>query len=239
MERALDQIFRPLARLCMARGLRFADVAERLRLAYFQTARDAAGDGATDSRLSVMTGLQRRDVARLRSTVVPPVPGPDPLARVVALWLTRHDGAMLPRHGAGSFDALARDIRKDIHPRTLLDGLAEAGTVRFDANLVQLLKRAHVPLAGSEAQLDYLGRNVGDHLAVAVGNVLGDPPGFDLAAHYNGLSPEAVAELEALWRARMRPVLEELGARAAELQVSAPGQQRVRGGGYLFVGDEE
>ncbi len=53
----LDHVLSPLARLCMARGLRFADAAELLRKAYFREAAAAAGDGATVSRLSVVTVL--------------------------------------------------------------------------------------------------------------------------------------------------------------------------------------
>ena len=238
MNFALDLIFRPLARLCMARGLRFADVAERLRRAYLDEALSAAGGKATDSRLSVVTGLQRRDVARLRAEAAPAAPAPDPLARLVALWLARHDGTPLPLHGAGSFDALAREIRRDVHPKSMRDALEEAGTVAVDGAEVRLRRRAHVPLSGSEAQIDYLGRNVGDHLSVAVGNVLGDATAFELSVHANGLSPEAAAELEALWRARLRPVLEEINARATVLQDSSPGPRRVRGGGYFRVGED-
>lgn len=233
MNSVLDHLFRPIARLAIAKGLRFADVADRLRLAFFQSAQDAAGQRASDSRLSVLTGLQRRDIARLKGHAQKPAPAADPLSRLVALWLSRHDGAMLPRHGEQSFDALARDIRKDIHPRSLLDRLQEAGTVRFDAHTVQLLHRAYVPLAGSEAQLAYLGQNVGDHLSVAVGNVLGEDEAFDLAVHYDGLSPEAAAELDTLWRARLRPVLEEVSARAETLKATSPGTARIRGGGYF------
>lgn len=239
MDFVLDLIFRPLARLCMARGMRFADVAERLRLAYLDMALETAGEDATDSKLSVMTGLQRRDVARLRAQEAPAPPGPDPLSRLVALWLTQHDGQPLPSHGAGSFDALARDIRRDIHPKSLRDALEAAGTVAVDGQKVRLLRRAHVPKTGSPEQLDYLARNVGDHLSVSVGNVLGEGASFDLAVHYSDLSDAAARELETLWRARMQPVFEEVSARAAALQDSDPGPHRVRGGGYFRIGASE
>ena len=128
---------------------------------------------------------------------------------------------------------MARAIRKDIHPRSLLDGLVAAGTAQFDADRVELLQRAHVPLAGSEAQLGYLGDNLGDHLQVAVGNVLGAPEAFDLAVRYDGLSAEAADALETLWRARMGPLLEEISAEATRLREKSPGSHRMRGGGYF------
>lgn len=235
MDRVFDRIFRPLARLAMAKGLRYADVAERLRRAFLGVAMDQAGVGAPVSRLSVLSGLQRRDIkGMLEAPDAGKETRPDPLARIVALWLAQHDGAVLVRHGEdGSFDRLARMVRQDVHPRSFLDALEEAGTVAVDGDTVRLLKHAHVPLEGSEAQIDYLARNVGDHLAASVGNVLGEAPAFDLAVHYNGLSAEAVAELEALWRARMRPVLEEMNALAEAHQAQGDGAMRFRAGGYF------
>ncbi|MEO1677375.1 MAG: DUF6502 family protein [Pseudomonadota bacterium] len=241
MNAILDLVFRPLVRLAIARGLRFSEASERLRRAYVDVAREMAGEGATDSKISVMTGLQRRDIARLRADPAPDAPTrPDPLSRLVAEWLALHQGAPLPRHGpAPSFDALAWQIRRDVHPKSLLDALRASGTVAEEAETVRLLKRANVPLEGAEEQLDYLGRNVGDHLSVAVGNVLGEPPQFDLAVHYDTLSVAAAEELQALWRARMAPVLEELNAKARALQDAEAGPARIRGGGYFRLEVEE
>ena len=117
----------------------------------------------------------------------------------------------------------------------MLNELISAGTVEVNSDIVQLLKAAHVPLKGSEAQIQYLGKNVGDHLSVAVGNILGDPAAFELAVHYDGLSIDAVTELKALWRAQMEPVLHDINARALELQQQESGPARFRGGGYFRV----
>jgi len=236
-----DRLLRPLARLSIAKGLRYAHVAERLRRAYINVAQEIAGPKATVSSLSVMTGLQRRDVSGLleRTDEALPKP-PDQLSRLVAHWLAHFDGTPLLQHGSvGSFDALAKTIRKDVHPKSMLDALIAAGTVAVDEGEVRLLKKAHVPLEGSEAQISYLGQNVGDHLATAVGNVLGDPSGYDLAVHYNGLSVEAAQALEKLWRARMEPVLQELNAKALEYQNKENGPARFRGGGYFHLEVEE
>ncbi len=240
MKSALIYLLRPLARLALAKGVRFTDMAEHMKRAYVDVAIDSAKPKAPVSRISVMTGLQRRDIARL--LVAPEYSEqkrPDALSKLVALWLARFKGEALPHHGeTDSFDALAREIRRDVHPRSLLDELVAAGTVDADAGQVRLLKAAHVPLKGSEAQIDYLGKNVGDHLAVAVGNVLGDRPTFERAVHYNGLSTEAVQKLEALWQAEMEQVLLVMNARALALQAQQKGAARFRAGGY-FRGEVE
>ncbi|MEO0485160.1 MAG: DUF6502 family protein [Pseudomonadota bacterium] len=234
MNSALSRILRPLARLAVARGARFTDVAELLRRAFLTAAQQVAGPEANVSRLSVLSGLQRRDVARLLEADEPPAPRPNPLSQLVAAWLAKHGGAPLPHHGAeGSFDALARSVRKDVHPKAQLSALLAAGTAELRGEEVHLLRRAHVPEAGSAEQLAYLGANVGDHLAAAVGNVVDGRDSFDLAVHYNGLSAEAVAELDALWRAQVGPALQALNTRATELRAQAPGSERFRAGGYF------
>lgn len=231
----LDLILRPIARLAIAKGQRFADVSEQLRRAFLMEARTAAGASATVSQLAIVTSLQRRDFKRLLDAAPITVPtSSDPLSKLVALWLADHSGDPLNQHGdAPSFDALARKVRKDVHPRTLLDRLEETGTAQITDDMVHLLKPAYVPLEGSEAQLRYLSENVGDHLATAVGNVLGDPEAFDLAVHYDGLSLTAIEELETLWRARMDAVLQEVNQMAAAHQNSQPGALRFRAGGYF------
>ena len=242
MQSVLDHILLPLARLCIARGVRFTDAAQRLRHAFLRAAMAEAGPAATDSRISVMTGLQRRDIAALKAGegAAPALP-PNPLSRIVAAWQADPAlaGQPLPRRGEGpSFEALAWQVRKDLHPRTLLDQLVAAGTVRVDdADRVHLVQTAYQPLPGSDDQLAYLADNVGDHLETAVDNVTGAARRLERAVHYDGLDPAAVAELDAMWRASQQAAMTALNARASQLQASRPGRRRFRAGAYFHEGD--
>jgi len=207
----LDPILIPLARLSIRRGWLYPLVADRLRRAFLNAALKDGGDGVTDSRLSVMTGLQRRDLARLRETKSDdPKPTRQPLAEIIARWV---EDPIYPEHnlpilGDGpSFATLARAVRKDVHPRTFLDMLVEAGTVAQHEDRLTLLTSTYVPSQGSDEQLAYLGDNVGDHLSVAVDNVTTKEDHYEMSVHYQGLSPEAVARLDALWRRKMAKVL--------------------------------
>jgi len=239
----LERLLSPVARLAMARGLRFSEVAETLRQATYAVARKSAGDGATDSKLSVMTGLQRRDIVRLRAGAEPKqADRPDPLARLVSLWLGDADyaGATLARHGpAPSFDALARSVRRDVHPKSLLDALIAAGTVEEDGDKVVLKAQAYVPMVGSDAQMEWLAGNVGDHLDAAVDNVVEDADFFEQAVAYEGMSGAAIAELDALWRDRLRAALQDVNARALALQDAERGPGRFRAGAYFYAKDAE
>ncbi|PYE85777.1 DUF6502 family protein [Pseudoroseicyclus aestuarii] len=233
----LDPILSPLARLAVRKGWLFPAVERRLRQAYIAAA-TSGGEGAmTDSRISVMTGLQRRDIARLRREEAPEQPPRQPLAEIISRWWDdpAYDPAGLPIQGeAGSFTALARSVRQDVHPRTFLDLLIESGAVTEEAGRASLTTRSYQPLPGSEEQLGYLADNVGDHLSAAVSNVLGEAGNYDMAVHYDGLSPEAIATLEERYRAGMTRLVEELDSMVRALPQSAEGQQRFRAGGYFF-----
>ncbi|MFQ6547584.1 DUF6502 family protein [Aestuariibius sp. 2305UL40-4] len=238
----LDRLLVPVAKLFLSLRVPFPQAAEMLKRAYI----DAAGRDLTDSRLSLLTGLQRRDIGRLRSEPVRE-DRPDPLARIVARWVADHDGAPLLRRGpAPSFDSLAASVFKDVHPKSLLDQLVEAGTAALaDTGEITLLRRFHKPETGSDEQRDYLARNVGDHLLAAIANLEAEkPPFFERAVHYNRLSAASIARLEGRYRERQAQLLEEINTLAAELQNADLADDarhigRFRAGGYFYSEDQK
>ncbi len=245
-----DALFAPIARLLVARGVLFPDLAERMKAHYVQAALAQADGKATDSRVSVLTGLQRRDVARLRAEDVKDQ-RPNHLARLVALWRTdpglqeQGQPMALPKNGpAPSFEALAQEVRRDVHARTMLDTLLAAGTVALsdDGQTVRLVQGSYQPLSGSDDQLAYLSRNLGDHLSAAFENVQGrDVPHFERAVHYTGLTDAQVTELAALFSEREMALFQEISQTAAAMKRAntAPGPMRFRAGGFFYRTGEE
>src|SRR5262249_54784899 len=68
--RALARVFRPLARLLIAGGVPYQAASEALKRAYVQAAhRHFAGEASSDSRISLLTGIHRKDVRRLAQAV--------------------------------------------------------------------------------------------------------------------------------------------------------------------------
>ncbi|MDX8353767.1 DUF6502 family protein [Cognatiyoonia sp. IB215182] len=241
----LDRLLAPLARLLVARGIPFPELAERLKVHYVNAAKGMTDGKVTDSRLSVLTGLQRRDIARLRA-----LPQPEQrthhLARLLALWQTEPDfmGRDLPKNGpTPSFEALAWLVRKDIHPRTMLDALEAAGAVAVDTETqtVRLLQASYQPLAGSDDQLAYLTQNMGDHFDAATDNVLGaDPAHFERAVYYGELTADQVAELRAMHQTAQMDLFKNLSTRAAAMKKETakdPSEtsHRIRAGGYFYT----
>jgi Family of unknown function (DUF6502) len=245
MPRFLDTILAPLARLLVRRGVLIGQATERLKLHYLRAAQGMAGNRPTDSRISVITGLQRREVVRLAALPdgAPADRKINHLSRLVQVWQSdpRFGGRDLDRAGSeGSFEALALGIRRDVHPRTMIEQLREAGTVAVTSEgRLRLLQSSYQPLAGSEAQLDYFADNAGDFLTAATENILSETaPFFERAAHFNQLSPEAVAKLAGDFQKGQMALLQKIAAEASELQKQSPGTHRFRAGGYFYFTDE-
>lgn len=236
----LDALLAPTARILVARGVMFPEFAERMKSHYIAAARRQAkseNTKITDSRLSVMTGLQRRDIARLKETK-PREKRIHHLSRLVALWQTEdgYDRHINKAGPAPSFEALAQEVHRDVHPRTMLDTLEAAGTVQVTGDTVTLIETSYQPLAGTDDQIAYLARNVGDHAAAATENVLGhDPRHFERAVHYTRLTPDQVAELEADFRKGQMEIMEKLSKKASDMKRADTGTIRFRAGSYFYT----
>src|SRR5262245_26867267 len=146
---ALRRILRPLVRLLISRSIPFPLASNLLRTAYIDVAVEefpVEGKRQTDSRITLLTGVHRKDVRRLRGQSHP-VAGPSRAASLgtqwIARWLTLPEyldakGAPrpLPRSsrdpGDPSFESLVRSINRDIRPRVVLDEWQRLGIVHVD-----------------------------------------------------------------------------------------------------------
>jgi hypothetical protein len=258
LQRAVTQLLAPLARLAVARGLKFPEIKELLKQAFVHAAleSDAAPSAPNVSRVATATGLTRREVTRL-SLQQPPARAnrSSPATQLFTRWQAdrklrdrRGRPRVLPRQGpAPSFEALARAITRDVHPRRLLDELVRLELVAHDpaSDTVRLLEQAFVPRGDMTRMLGFVGDNVGDHLAASVGNVLGDKrKHFEQAVFADELSEASVDAakklINAQWRALMAalvPELEDLrlaDRRAAGHGGAPPPRHRLRVGLYSF-----
>lgn len=259
--RALRQVCTPLARLMLAKGITYPQFAELMKGVFVEVAeREFRLDGKaqTDSRVSLLSGVHRKDVRRLRSAP----PDADSVAaksvslgaQLVAAWtgLRRFQDKQgrplpLPRlhsQGAGvSFESLAERVSTDIRARAVLDELLRLGVVHLDEQDRAVLDaQAFVPRGGEEEKLVYFGRNVRDHAAAAAHNVLGaGEPFLERSVHYDALSAASTRELAALAETQGMSAVQSLNRRAIELEerdAAAPGaRRRFTFGVYFYEAD--
>lgn len=253
LQAPLARLLRPLVRLLVRAGITFPALCDLLRELYVNVAEyDFAlpGKSQTDSRVSLLTGIHRKEVARLRGAGAPVSIVPATVSRtsrILARWIaapdfTDADGKPLSlvraeSDGSPSFEGLVASVTRDLRPRAVLDEWLDRRLVVLDsADRVVLTDTAFVPQGGSDQQLYYFGRNLHDHVAAAVGNVLGDEPRFiERAVHYDGLSEDLALRLEASSKQHANEVLQDLNREAAAACDTDPGGRwRWNFGVYVF-----
>lgn len=211
----LARLLRPLVRLCIRSGMTFPALAQLLRELFVNVAEhDFALEGKeqTDSRVSLLTGIHRKEVARLRGAGAPVHEAPAAVSltsAVIARWLAapeftdaKGEPLALPRTAEGdapSFEQLVASVTKDVRPRAVLDEWVNRKLVTInDSDEIELVEAAFVPSGEDDSKWHYLGRNLHDHIAAAAQNVSGAAPRFlERAVHYNNISPKLARRLEA------------------------------------------
>lgn len=220
----LAHLLKPIVGGLLDSGVPYQALDEVLRQLFVETAIQRSESRTdTDSRVSVATGLSRREVKRLRENLgngKKTIPDSVSLgSRVVAAWLSRsgyqdESGAPLPlpKHAKDetqpSFEELVRSVSQDVRSRAVLDEWLRLGVARLsESDQVCLNSAAFIPTQASKEKAFYLGHNLHDHTAAAMDNFLGNTgtPWMERCVHYSGLTKDEIEQT--------RKFAEQLGSR--------------------------
>jgi hypothetical protein len=254
-------LLRPLVRLLVGHGIGFPALVAALKPVFLDEARHELtrrGMATTDSALTLLSGVHRRDVRRLSRAALRPADAASedcawsPVAELVGRWLTDPDWLDadgrprdLPRSGERSFEALAAGISNDVRPRAMLDELLRLGVVDADAQQVSLHAGGFAPRQGFAEMSQLFAANLHDHLAAAVANLDGGANFLEQAVFVDQLTEASVQSLQQVagdaWQQSLRRVMAEARSRFDADAAQAPQDQRVhraRFGVYFFKTQE-
>lgn len=257
LTRAITEALEPLVRLCIARGITFPVLDELVRTLFVELASREfalADKSQTQSRISVVTGLHRREVKRLSTRRTGRSLSTDSATRggeLVSKWISSppyidERGRPIPlartvsQGGKRSFEALVASFSKDIRARAILDEWLRIGVVTLDADdRVHLNVDSFVAPKGQVEQAFYFGQNVGDHIAAAVSNLLGAQPSFpDRSVWRDELSPQSAARLSRLAERLTMRAVARVNRQAEQLEVAdkkaGTASHRVNFGFYIY-----
>lgn len=212
---ALRRVLRPFVKLMLAKGMTYPFLAEMLKDLFVEVAENdfkIDGKSSSDSHLSLLTGIHRKDIKRLRHDYcsdAETIPQAVSLGvRLVNLWTTdpryldeNNQPKRLPRFaregGDISFEGLVANISCDIRSRVVLDEWLRLGIAHFDEeNRVCLNTAAFIPAHGFDEKVFYFGHNVHDHAAAATSNLLGQAqPFLERSVYHDGLNADSVKTL--------------------------------------------
>jgi uncharacterized protein DUF6502 len=257
--KALRRVLYPLVRLMLTNGVMYPLLAELLKGVFVEAAARDFRIGKkpqTDSRISLLTGVHRKDVRRLRQLAQEsPESTPEAVSlgsQLVAAWtgLPKYldqDGHPLPLArlarfgGEMSFEALVAGVSKDIRSRAVLDEWLRLEVAHIDhEDRVVLNTEAFIPQKGLEEKMFYFAHNLHDHAAAAAHNVIGQgTPFLERSVHYDNLDIASVAELAKLAeRTGMQAAL-SVNRKAMELEQRDAGttepKQRMTFGIYFYT----
>jgi hypothetical protein len=259
---ALDsvlRVMRPLARLLLRHGVTYPAFGAALKRVFLEAAQAelaARGMSQTDSAVTLLSGVHRRDVRNLTRGPAPrraaALEAREPLGlvgQVVARWLSEAallDAAgaprRLPRSGAEpNFDALVASVSSDVRPRALLDEMLRLGVASEDEAGVALLAAGFAPRQGLAESAALLAANLHDHAAAAVANLQGEADFIEQALYVDQITADSADALHraaaAAWKQALKGVMRQAQARFdADAATAPPGERthRARFGVYFF-----
>ncbi len=256
---ALDRVLRvlqPLVRLLLRNGVTYTVFASALKRVFLDaTQQELVGRGMpqTDSAVSLLSGVHRRDVRTLlRGPPAPRAAPPTTLglaAQVVGRWMNdpgfqdaQGHGRALPKSGEhGSFDALVAGVSRDVRPRAVLDELLRLQVVKETEHGIALERTGFAPRQGFEEMSWLFAQNLHDHAAAAVANLQGEGNFLEQAVFVDEITEHSVAQLRQVslqaWKAAFKTVMHEAQQRFDADADGAPPQQRqhrARFGVYFF-----
>lgn len=256
---AVLRALRPVARLLLQNGVSYGAFATALKRVFLDAAQaelKARGMAHTDSAITLLSGVHRRDVRTLLRApqAEPPQRAPLSMASEVALrWMSARpwlgdDGEprVLPRGEADGFDALVAGVSTDVRPRAVLDELVRLGVAEETEAGVALLKSSFAPTAGFEEMSWLFADNLHDHLLAASRNLQGQSNFLEQSVHVDAISDVSAAELQRLavaqWKqafiAYMALAQARFDADAASPDPEAR-RRRARFGVYFVVDDDK
>lgn len=230
----------PIVRLLLHFGITYPVVAELLKRLYVQVADrefTLPDREQSASRVSLLTGIHRQEVNRLRETLdadrEPPIEKASAAAalspRLLTAWT--HDARFLDEHlqpaalhrsiaqGMPSFEELVQTVSKDIRPRAVLDEWLRLGIVEIEEDgRVKLNVNVFVPSDSLPEKANVVANILSDHISASVHNLCGQgEPFFDRRVRVEGLTPAAMESLRQWVKERGSAFLEEANSNAARL----------------------
>jgi hypothetical protein len=257
IKRAIQRIMRPLVRVMLRNGLAYADFAALVKGVFVEVASedfDIPGKKQSVSRVSVLTGINRKEVKRLMEL---PADRTDQdnnnrAARVVSGWMrdpefSDNSGTPAPLLLVGNdnepgFDLLVKKYSGDMPVRSILDELIRVGAAAVSDGRIALTATGYVPATSNDEMLRLSAEGVSDLLKTVDYNLQGNQPvsRLQLSVAYDDVTDTGVQMFRTLSREKSLELLTDLDKvlanqdRSVNPSVSGSGRYRTGIGIYYF-----
>lgn len=161
----------------------------------------------TDSAISLLAGLNRRDIRAFSQTygeyvlvdqfnLQLPISVP---ARVVGIWIAQKLPLKIPFYGdKNSFEGLVKQISSEKHPKSILLELKRLGIVKEESESIVLQNSSFTPNPQADESKQLFTQNISDHLAAGISNLTKNKNFLEQAIFADELTQESVEKLNQL-----------------------------------------
>lgn len=255
------RVMEPLARQLVASGVPYPVFAQSLKSVFLNAASDelrAQGKRTTDSALSLLSGVHRKDVRAMTDSATPAerLRVTSMAKQVCAAW--RYEPTWLdelgqplalpvrgPQDAGPSFERLSQSVSKDFHARSVLDELLRLGVVELRGEMVLLKADEFIPTASFAESARIFANNVSDHVAASMSNLRSDgaagrPNFLEHSVFVDEITAESAEKLQQLARNLWSAAVRKMVRSATEVVESdravtqAQRSHRFRFGAYCF-----
>lgn len=198
----------PIMRYCLKRAISVQDILESVKVTLIKEAiidLEEKEEKINVSRISVATGLRRKEVYRIYRDGETRELATSIVTRVIGQW--QHDKNFQTKAGKPrilsaqgddcEFNALVRAISSDVHPGTVLFELQRLNAVELTARGVKLTAFAHVPKGQPKEIFSLLSRDMKNLLTAVEENAaeLDEVPNLHLTTHYDNIASEDLTKI--------------------------------------------
>jgi hypothetical protein len=252
IQSAALRILRPLVRVMLNHGMAYGAFAELARKAFVEEGFDylqRSNQRPTDSGISALTGLTRKETKRLREE------GDEAdgdsghrysrAIRVISGWVNdtrfqdaKGEPAVLPIAGdKGSFSALVNEFSGDVPTGAMLSLLESSRNVARRDDHVELVERAYIPMGTPVEKINILGTDVAELIGTIGHNLEVGPEHrlFQRKVSNTLVRADAIDEFRELSNKKSQELLEEYHRWLSSHEVAVDGNPS-QSSGYVAVG---
>ena len=199
-----------LIRLLLKAGVGYGEFSVALKTVFYNEAikeLEHIHQKKTDSAISLLSGLNRRDVRSFCQSygeyslindlnLQLPISVP---ARVVGLWVEQKLPAEISFSSSQpSFENLVKQVSSEKHPKSILLELKRLGIVKENHDKVVLQTASFTPDPKIDESKQLFTQNINDHLSAGISNLNMESNFLEQAIFADQLSPESVRKLSKL-----------------------------------------
>ena len=201
-------LLRPVIKFCLSNSVKIQEVHEITKKTFIELAEKellSSGQDVSVSRLSIVTGIHRRDVVRLQDDIEPAKKGVNMIVRILGHWQQNKEfktASGRPRaleyEGLDSeFAELVATVSRELNPYTILFELERVGAVKKSKGKVSLKARTFMPKANAKEGFLLLSSDCEDLIEGVCFNIFEEPspPNLHIKTSYDNIPASKIPQL--------------------------------------------